>query len=101
MAATASSSNTEKPVFLQDDPAKRDFGHESLNRYTTNGSVAIPMDVFEKMYLNPQMPVKGDLRKTFGNPTPLALMGFCVSATPLGCQLMGWRGAGGGGAATM
>ena len=42
-----------------------------LNRYATNGSVAIPMEVFEKMYLNPQMVVKGQLVKTFGNPTPL------------------------------
>jgi uncharacterized protein len=49
----------------------QDHQQEHLDRYNTNGSVAIPMEVFEKMYLNPQMPVKGELRKTFGNPTPL------------------------------
>ncbi|KAL2851254.1 hypothetical protein BJX68DRAFT_266161 [Aspergillus pseudodeflectus] len=28
-----------------------------------------------------------------GNPTPIALMGFLVAATPGSCALMGWRGA--------
>lgn len=36
-----------------------------------NASVGIPMEVFEKMYLNPETRVKGELRKTFANPTPL------------------------------
>lgn len=40
--------------------------------------------------------MKGDLRSTFGNPTPLALLGFLLSLSPLSCQMMGWRGAGGG-----
>ncbi|KAL8914532.1 MAG: hypothetical protein Q9171_000885 [Xanthocarpia ochracea] len=57
--------------------------------------------LFEKLYLTPQNPVKGDLRATFGNPTPVALIGFLLSCTPLACELMGWRGAGGGGAATL
>lgn len=43
----------------------------NLGRFATNASVAIPMEVFEKMYLNPQNIVKGDLRRTFGNPTPM------------------------------
>jgi uncharacterized protein len=30
-----------------------------------------------------------------------ALMGFLIASTPLGCALMGWRGSGGGGAATI
>jgi len=70
-----------------------------LNRYTTNGSVVIPMDAFERMYLNPEIAVKGQLRRTFGNPTPLALLGFVIASTPLACTQMGWRGAGGNGAA--
>ncbi|KAF8535594.1 GPR1/FUN34/yaaH family-domain-containing protein, partial [Trichophaea hybrida] len=37
--------------------------------------------------------------KTFGNPTPLALAGLVMCLTPLSCQLMGWRGADGSGAA--
>ena len=44
---------------------------EQIQRHATNHSVTIPMEVFEKMYLTPQNVVKGDLRKTFGNPTPL------------------------------
>lgn len=30
-----------------------------------------------------------------------ALVGFLMALTPLSCALMGWRGASGGGAATM
>lgn len=56
--------------------------------------------MFEKMYLSPQNAVKGDLRSTFGNPTPLALLGYLLSLSPLSCELMGWRGAGGAGIAT-
>lgn len=58
-------------------------------------------ELFEKLYLTPQKAVKGDLRGTFGNPTPVALIGFLLSCTPLACELMGWRGAGGNGAATL
>ncbi len=56
-------------------------------------------ELFEKLYLTPQTKVKGDLRGTFANPTPVALIGFLLSCTPLACALMGWRGAGGGGIA--
>ncbi|KAJ3491419.1 hypothetical protein NLG97_g5592 [Lecanicillium saksenae] len=64
-------------------------------------SVTITNEMFEKLYLNPANRVKGDLRQTFANPTPLPLLGFLMASTPLGCALMGWRGAGGGGAATI
>ncbi|MCJ1321246.1 hypothetical protein MMC15_006590 [Xylographa vitiligo] len=82
------------------DSIDRDY-KEHLKRYETNGTISLPMEVFEKIYLNPQLPVKGELRGTFGNPTPLALMGFLIASHPLGIALMGWRGAGGGGAATI
>jgi len=59
------------------------------------------MDMFEKMYLSPKNKVAGDLRKRFANPTPLPLLGFLIASTPLAAALMGWRGAGGGGAATI
>jgi len=58
-------------------------------------------ELFEKLYLSPQTHVKGHLRSTFGNPTPLAVIGFVLSLTPLSCDLMGWRGAGGNGAASI
>ena len=43
----------------------------ALQKIRTAGSVSIPPELFEKLYLSPQTVVKGDLRKTFGNPTPL------------------------------
>ena len=43
----------------------------ALQKIRTAGSVSIPPELFEKLYLSPQNVVKGDLRKTFGNPTPL------------------------------
>ena len=44
---------------------------DSLQKIRTAGSISIPPDVFEKLYLSPENRVKGDLRKTFGNPTPM------------------------------
>jgi hypothetical protein len=107
--------NADSPLSDVTPDGKRNVSHPG--RYATNASVAIPMDVFEKMYLNPQNIVKGELRKSFVIPrhcktfllsslyTQLtmctALMGFLITSTPLGCALLGWRGAGGGGAATI
>lgn len=42
-----------------------------LTRYDTAGSIMMPKEIFEKLYLNPENKVSGNLRKTFGNPTPL------------------------------
>jgi hypothetical protein len=69
------------------DPMEKDFsngrtnGHYHLNddmdnnaalkRIRTAASISISPELFEKIYLSPQNAVKGDLRKTFGNPTPL------------------------------
>lgn len=72
----------------------------ALRKIQTSGSISISPELFEKIYLSPQNNVAGDLRKTFGNPTPLALVGFLLALTPLSCDLMGWRGAGGNGAAS-
>ncbi|KAF2789025.1 hypothetical protein K505DRAFT_215727, partial [Melanomma pulvis-pyrius CBS 109.77] len=79
-----------------------DVGHDSdtaLKKIRTAGSISISPELFEKLYLSPQNKVHGDLRRTVGNPTPLALIGFLLSLTPLSMDLMGWRGAGGNGAA--
>ncbi|KAL8891384.1 MAG: hypothetical protein Q9192_005752 [Flavoplaca navasiana] len=77
-----------------------DDSGDTLKRMRTAGSVNMSSELFEKLYLSPENRVKGDLRKTFGNPTPIALVGFLLSLTPLSCDLMGWRGAGGNGAAS-
>ncbi|KAI0125427.1 hypothetical protein BJ170DRAFT_637550 [Xylariales sp. AK1849] len=79
----------------------KDMSHDdALNRIKTAGSISLSPELFEKLYLSPQNNVKGDLRKTFGNPTPIAIVGFVISLGPLACDLMGWRGAGGTGAAS-
>lgn len=76
---------------------------EMLRRYQTADSVMLPIprDVFEKLYLSPKTPNAGKLRSTFGNPTPISLMGFLLAATPAAMITMGWRGAGGNGAAIL
>lgn len=44
---------------------------EALSRIRTAGSLSISPELFEKIYLSPQNKVAGELRKTFGNPTPV------------------------------
>ena len=44
---------------------------DALKRIRTTGSLSISPELFEKIYLSPQNRVAGELRKTFGNPTPL------------------------------
>lgn len=63
----------------------------SLQQAPTN--FTITNEQFERLYLSPRnQPVKGELRKTFANPTVLGVAGFTVGLTPLAAQLMGWRG---------
>jgi len=70
----------------------------ALKRVRTAGSVSISPELFEKLYLSPPTHVKGGILKQVGNPTPVALIGFLISATPLSMDLMKWRGASGTGA---
>ncbi|KAJ5527767.1 hypothetical protein N7513_011926 [Penicillium frequentans] len=76
---------------------------EMLRRMQTADSVLLPIprDAFEKLYLSPKLPAAGNLRRTFGNPTPISLMGFLLAATPGAMQTMGWRGSGGNGGAIL
>ena len=51
-----------------------DDSHDSgaaLQRIRTAGSISISPELFEKLYLSPENKVSGELRKTFGNPTPV------------------------------
>ena len=43
----------------------------ALKKIRTAGSISMSPELFEKLYLSPENKIKGDLRKTFGNPTPL------------------------------
>jgi len=85
------------------EPLEKDFSNgyhldsshdadDALRKIRTTGSLSISPELFEKIYLSPQNRVAGDLRKTVGNPTPLALVGFLLSLTPLSMDLMQWRG---------
>ena len=74
---------------VRDAPLEKDFsngygnmaGHQhldeshdsgaALQRIRTAGSISISPELFEKLYLSPENKVSGELRKTFGNPTPL------------------------------
>ncbi|RMZ78521.1 hypothetical protein DV737_g3791, partial [Chaetothyriales sp. CBS 132003] len=86
-------------------PQRYDLHHDthdeetSLNRIRTAGSLTISPELFEKIYLSPKNQVSNNLRSTLGNPTPLALVGFLLSLSPLSNALMAWRGSGGFGAA--
>ncbi|KAF2152128.1 hypothetical protein K461DRAFT_322226 [Myriangium duriaei CBS 260.36] len=94
-----SDDNTLEKDFSNSQYLNKDTTPENaLHRIRTAGSISISPELFEKIYLSPQNKVAGELRKTVGNPTPVALVGFLLSLTPLSCILIGWRGAGGSGA---
>ncbi|KAK9359693.1 GPR1/FUN34/yaaH family-domain-containing protein [Lipomyces starkeyi] len=72
-----------------------------LSRMRTAQSITMSPELFEKLYLSPERAVKGNLRQTFANPTPLAILSHAVCACPLGCDLLGLRGSGQFGAASI
>jgi hypothetical protein len=91
------SEDSGRPNYIDSVPYQINGDHsseEALRKIRTANTVAISPELFEKIYLSPQSKVKGDLRSTFANPTPIGLLGFVLSLSPLACELMGWRGAG-------
>ncbi|KIV88440.1 hypothetical protein PV10_08123 [Exophiala mesophila] len=44
---------------------------EALEKVCSAATVNMSPELFEKLYLQPLANVHGDLRKAFGNPTPL------------------------------
>jgi hypothetical protein len=90
---------------------------KELRLLRSAGSSYISPELFERLYFSPQNMVKGSLRRTFGNPTPMwvllyrntdpieltnhisGVMGFVMAVAPMSCTLMGWGGAGGNGVA--
>ena len=85
---------------------RKDLDHETARRQIQRaGSIALIPELFEKIYFTPQNTVKGDLRKTFMYwrhrlTSFRALLGLVMALTPFSCDIMGWRGAGGNGAAS-
>lgn len=57
---------------------------EEMNRVQTNASIAMPSELFQQLYLNPQVSVKGQLRKTFANPTPMYILLLIRGVLPRG-----------------
>ncbi len=45
-----------------------------IQRIRTVGSINMSAEMFEKLYLSPKNTVKGQLRNTFGNPTPMYVL---------------------------
>lgn len=62
---------TSDDIMHHEDQESRDT---ALERVRTAGTISMSPELFEKLYLQPQTPVSGDLRKTFGNPTPLYVL---------------------------
>lgn len=46
---------------------------EALKKLRSATSISMSPELFEKLYLTPHTPVKGDLRQTFANPTPMCV----------------------------
>lgn len=64
------------------------------NERTQNGlqqTVTLTPEAFERLYLGPKTAVTGDLRTTFANPTPIALLGFSVGLFPLSIAFSEFR----------
>lgn len=64
--------------------------HEERMRNVLTQIQTISPDLFEKVYLGPKNDVSGDLRKTFANPTPVAVLGFAVGLFPLSIEFSKW-----------
>ncbi|RMD44087.1 hypothetical protein DV735_g944, partial [Chaetothyriales sp. CBS 134920] len=94
--ANSGAVNGQQKYDLHHDTHDEEAG---LSRLRTAGSLTISPELFEKIYLSPKNQVSNNLRSTLANPTPLALIGFLLALSPLSNILMGWRGAGGLGAA--
>lgn len=57
------------------------YGGSDLTKQYT-----ISPELFEKVFLAPKTDVVGELRKTFGNPTPIGILGFSVGLFPLSIE---------------
>ncbi|KAJ5168029.1 GPR1/FUN34/yaaH family-domain-containing protein [Penicillium canariense] len=76
-------------------------GPEQGKENITNESTPLSRNLPEKIYVSCASTTRRELKAILGNPTPLGVMGFILSLTPMACDLMEWRGAGGFGAATV
>lgn len=61
---------------------ERPLSHDEFKNALQN-TLTLSPEAFERLYLGPKTAVTGDLRTTFANPTPIALLGFSVGLFPL------------------
>jgi hypothetical protein len=61
------------------------FDSEEKLRFELAKTVTLTPELYERLFISPKTEVKGDLRNTFGNPTPVGVLGFSVSVLPLAC----------------
>jgi hypothetical protein len=61
------------------------FDNEEKLRYELAKTVTLTPELYEKLFISPKTQVAGNLRTTFGNPTPIGVLGFSVSVLPLAC----------------
>jgi hypothetical protein len=50
---------------------REDTRDMALEKIRSAGNLTLSPELFEKLYLQPKTAIKGDLRSTVGNPTPL------------------------------
>lgn len=61
-----------RTVGLEKGDSNNSMGHEDmLERVRTASTITIPPEIFEQMFLSPENKVKGQLRQTLANPTPI------------------------------
>jgi hypothetical protein len=66
--STGDRNNMHHTAAIADEYSKHS---DALHHVRTAGSIVMSPELFEKLYLSPQNAVKGDLRRTLGNPTPM------------------------------
>ncbi|KAI0158044.1 GPR1/FUN34/yaaH family-domain-containing protein [Hypoxylon sp. FL1284] len=65
---------------------------EEKGLHRTDTTVTMPPELFEKLYLTPKVPHRGDYNSRFANPTPLGFVGFVIATFTFAMVLMGWGG---------
>jgi hypothetical protein len=53
---------------------QNDSRDEMMETVQPSVSVTMSPELYEQLYLSPKNQVKGELRQTFGNPTPIGVL---------------------------
>lgn len=69
------------------------FDSEEKFRLELAKTVTLTPELYERLFISPKTQVSGDLRTTFGNPTPIGVLGFSVAVLPLSASFRKWHNA--------